>query len=259
MKTRHIIRMLAISAMAALLIPLLSACGGTSQEASKAGKLRIGVLSDVPGFGYYNETSGRSYGLEVDIALAIAEKMGCSDPVLVPVTAQDKSDKLRNGEVDILVANYVENEKRAQEFDFSTPYYYDSTSLLTERSMLYGSRDSAVPLTVGVLNGSNTKAKLEEADRDSVLENIRIRELSDYPEGSRLLELGQIDAFCAHESILRQFMNGDRELIPLYAEGKDIAYSAATLKGSALSAGVEEAVCSLLADGTVDRYAALWL
>ncbi len=259
MKTRHAGRMPAILALTAILITALSACGGAAPASSGAGQLTIGVLKDVPGFGYYNESSGRSYGLEVDIALAIAERLGDPDPVLVPVTAADKSDKLRSGEVDILVANYVKNEKRALEFDFSTPYYYDSTSLLVERSMLYDSRDSSVPLIVGTLTGSNTKAKLEAAAGEGVLENIQIHECSDYPEGSRLLELGQIDAFCAHESILRQFLSEEREIVSLYPEGGDIAYSAATLKGSELSAGVEEAVLELLSDGTIDGYAALWL
>ncbi len=259
MKTRYAGRTLAILVLTAMLITALSACGADSPAASGEGSLKIGVLGDVPGFGYYNESSGRSYGLEVDIAMAIAEKLGEKNPVIVTVTAKDKADKLRSGEVDILVANYVENAERALEFDFSTPYYYDSTSLLIERSLMYDSRDVSVPLIVGTLTGSNTKKKVEEAAGEGVLENIQIHECSDYPEGSRLLELGQIDAFCAHESILRQFLNDDREIVPLYPEGRDIAYSATTLKDSELSDRVEEAVCALLADGVIDDYVALWL
>ena len=54
--------------------------GGDKAGASGEGTLRVGVRSDVVGFGYLNENTGKYYGLEIDIAEELARRdLGCLD------------------------------------------------------------------------------------------------------------------------------------------------------------------------------------
>ena len=62
--------------------------GGDKAGASGEGTLRVGVRSDVVGFGYLNENTGKYYGLEIDIAEELARR----DLDLVDTDPEDFSE-----------------------------------------------------------------------------------------------------------------------------------------------------------------------
>ena len=49
--------------------------GSTSVYAAE-NTLTVGVRGDIMNFGYYNETTGKFYGMEIDLAYELAERLG---------------------------------------------------------------------------------------------------------------------------------------------------------------------------------------
>ncbi|MFB7850816.1 MULTISPECIES: serine/threonine-protein kinase [unclassified Streptomyces] len=102
--------------------------------------LTVGVKKDQPGLS--ERTKGGTYrGYEVDLAYAIAHDMGYSREhvVFVPVSSENRSTKLKMGEVDLVIATYsiTEERKHAKAPDYSVafagPYYVASRSFMVRR------------------------------------------------------------------------------------------------------------------------------
>ena len=137
------------AALCALLaLALLGAAAG-------AETLRVGVRDDIINFGFYNETTGKYYGLEIDLAAELAQRIGCDGVEYITVTPDTRKDMLLNGEVDVVIATYSIAESREENFDFSAPYYEDDTIIMVEKSTLFGSIRDLKDKNIGIVNGTN--------------------------------------------------------------------------------------------------------
>lgn len=124
-----------IAKVGALLITLifvfsiLSGCVTQGSEKSSLeqikvnGKVRIGVFSDKPPFGYVDE-NGENQGFDVYIAKRLAKDLlGDENAVeFVLVEAANRVEYLQSGKVDIILANFTVTEERAENVDFAKPY-----------------------------------------------------------------------------------------------------------------------------------------
>ena len=133
---------------ALLMLALLGAAAG-------AETLRVGVRDDIINFGFYNETTGKYYGLEIDLAAELAQRIGCDGVEYITVTPDTRKDMLLNGEVDVVIATYSIAESREENFDFSAPYYEDETIIMVEKSTLFGSIRDLKDKNIGIVNGTN--------------------------------------------------------------------------------------------------------
>ena len=77
---------------AMMLAIVLGACSliglsGCSSASSPTGSdtLRVGVRADIVNFGYPNEQTGKYYGMEIDLANEMANRLGYSNVELVSV------------------------------------------------------------------------------------------------------------------------------------------------------------------------------
>ncbi|WP_281656043.1 transporter substrate-binding domain-containing protein, partial [Eggerthella sinensis] len=141
--------MLALVALVlSCLLAGLAGCGGSDAKASSgSGTLRVGVRSDVVGFGYLNEATNKYYGLEIDIAEDMAARMGYADVEFVTVTPDTRKKMLVEGDVDCMIACYSVAASREENFDFSPTYYTDSSVVMVEDSSLITSVDDLKGLT----------------------------------------------------------------------------------------------------------------
>ncbi|WP_386695893.1 cysteine ABC transporter substrate-binding protein [Lonepinella sp. MS14435] len=124
----------------ALLATLLLAIGVTAcdnqeqakQEPTKvyavdrikqAGKVRIGVFSDKPPFGYVDK-DGKSQGFDVEIAKDLTKDLlGDENKVeFVLVEAANRAEYLLSNKVDIILANFTVTPARQEVVDFAKPY-----------------------------------------------------------------------------------------------------------------------------------------
>ena len=111
--------------IALLLAVALSACAliglsGCSSASSPPGSdtLRVGVRADIVNFGYLNEQTGKYYGMEIDLANEMANRLGYSKVEFVTVLPDNRKDMLLNGEVDCLVACYSKTDTRLKTSTF---------------------------------------------------------------------------------------------------------------------------------------------
>ncbi|HJA12284.1 MAG TPA: transporter substrate-binding domain-containing protein [Candidatus Mediterraneibacter merdipullorum] len=258
----------ALTAALALAAGLLAGgCGGEKSS----GTLRVGVRDDIMNFGYLNETTGKYYGLEIDIAAEMAERMGYSDVEYVTVTPDTRKDMLLAGDVDCVVATYSIADTRLENFDFSDPYYTDRTVVVVEKSTLIEDIYDLKGLNIGTMAGANASPLLatklfelgiigenviSNTDTFTQYEGVSVTKAPSYQDLDVLLEQGRVDAACMDECIAQTYMDSDRMFLE-----EEIAYQnygVATKKDSELSGEVKAAIREMLDDGTIDRLISKW-
>lgn len=254
----------------------LAGCASASDDkgtASNGETLRVGVRSDVVGFGYLNDGTGKYYGLEIDIANEMAERMGYGAVEFVSVLPENRKDMLQNGEVDCLVACYSIAESRQKNFDFSPAYYSDDSIVMVENSALIDGVDALKGKTLGTMSGSNTAPQLviklteagftsgealsaNEDNSDVVFDTFHLVQMGSYQELSKALEEGAIDAACMDGSIAKTYLDADRSILDFTIDTQE--YGVATQKDSALSQPVSAAIQGMLDDGTIAQLTDKW-
>lgn len=230
------------------------------------GVLKVGVKSDVIGFGFMDTLTNEYSGLEIDLAKKLAEYLGV-DVEFTTVTAATRSELLDSGDIDCVLATFTITDERKQSWDFTTPYYTDYVSVLVKESAGITDLAALKDKTVGVSSGSTSakslvKAMIEEGvitgegfdeetfDPSTWTDGISFKQYDDYPSISTALEADEVDAFCVDKSILAAYKTEGRTYVD--AEFSPQEYGIATTKGSGFSALCEDKVTEWLADGTID-------
>lgn len=230
------------------------------------GVLRVGVKSDVIGFGYLDPLTNEYSGLEIDLAQKLADSLGV-DIEYTTVTAATRGQLIDSGDLDCDLATFTITEERRQSWDFSTPYYTDYVSVLVEDASGISTLADLEGKTVGVSTSSTSAAKLVEAmieagvisgdnydsstfDPATWTEGVSFRQYDDYPAISTALSAGEVDAFCVDKSILAYYATEGRSFID--AEFAPQEYGVVTRKGSGFSAYCDAFIQTCLEDGTID-------
>lgn len=255
----HRLRLPVLLLLAGLLL-LLSGCEAGQQEAEGKGMLRVGVRTNVAGLGCQNPNTGRYYGLEIDLARALARRLGYEDAAFVSVTPETRETVLESGQADCVIACFSVTEDRKKRVDFSQPYYTDRLRILAERSSLIRTVRDLRGCTIAVMKDTNAMETAEEGLRQAglLLENqaVRMVEMSSYEDMDRALETGAVDAICM-DGIMAHGYEGER--ISLALRSSESEYAVATRRGSALSKPLDEALGVLLEEGFVDQLIREWL
>jgi polar amino acid transport system substrate-binding protein len=104
-------------------------------EFQSRGRLVAGVSFDIPGMGYKNPRMGAIEGFEADLARAIAEKLlGASDRVdFVQVKDEERIRALQDSLVDMVVSQLTITSDRAEQVDFTVPYYVTREAILVPK------------------------------------------------------------------------------------------------------------------------------
>lgn len=136
-------KLTALFATAALAFSL-TACNDKEQEKDnqqtsvieqikQAGKVRIGVFSDKPPFGYV-DAQGKSQGFDVEIGKAITKDLlGDESKVeFVLVDAANRAEYLLSKKVDIILANFTVTAARKEVVDFANPYMKVTLGLVSK-------------------------------------------------------------------------------------------------------------------------------
>jgi putative glutamine transport system substrate-binding protein len=236
---------------------VLTACGTSSGN-----RLKVGVRSKIPDFSYYYPESGQYYGMEIDLAKQLAADMGYDGVDFVSVSAEDREQKLADGEADCLIACYTITDERRQKFDLTPAYYTDHGVVLTEKSSLITDLKGLVGGTVGVVSGTSSGSELTAkmtADGLITAADPKGTKTVDYPSYDALaaaLESGDVDAACMDGCIAFTYENGNVQR--LKETVSDVDYGIATPKGSPLSSKIAGALEKRLEDGTMDALISKW-
>lgn len=250
----------------AVLILLAAAASGCSKTAASSGTLRVGVRDDIMNFSYLNETTGKYYGLEIDLAYQLAKELGYEEAAFTTVTPENRKQMLLDGNVDCLIAAYSISDTRLENFDFSEPYYEDKGRIMVEKSSLIENMYDLEGMNIGVLDGADTApvfavkmhelGLLPDLETDTILSNINYVRFQSYGELSDALEDGTVDAACMDGCIAQAYLNHDRTFLEVTLSDEN--YGVATQKDSALSQAVAAAVSKMRSDGTIDAVKDKW-
>jgi len=225
------------------------------QAIKDRGVLRVGVKSDVPGFGLLDPVTNEFKGMEIDMARALAKEIiGDENAVeFTPVTADTRGSLLDNGQIDMVIATFTIKPERKEQWNFSDPYYTDAVGLLVNKDAGIKSLEDLRGKTIGVALSATSKDAVIAAGEEKGWTDFEFKEFASYPEISTALAAGQIDAFSVDRSILRGYLNADRVLLDDEFSPQD--YGIATkLTNNGLAAFVNDFVNRVKGDGTLQGW-----
>lgn len=185
------------------------------QAIKDAGKLRVGVKADVPNFGLQDAATGEFSGMEIDLAYAIAERIGLTadDVEFEAVTAKTRGPLLDNGQLDLVIATFTIKPERLEQWNFTEPYYQDEVGLLVKKASGITNLAGLDGKTIGVAQGATTRDAVQvEADAAGI--KVKFLEFATYPEINAALESGRVDAFSVDKSILSGYVTDDSVILP---------------------------------------------
>jgi putative glutamine transport system substrate-binding protein len=225
--------------------------GGEQKAIAKAGRIRVGVKSDVPGFGLLN-AKGDYEGLEIEIARLVAREMlgSGSRAVFTTVSTRSRGPLLKSGEVDIVVATYTATDERKKEFNFTSPYYTDSVGILVKKDAGISGLADFAGKTVGVLQGATSRKALEDAAKARGLA-LNYAEFATFPEIKTALVAGRVQGFAVDKPILRAYLDEGTEILPDSFAPQDYGI-ASRLADKKFAAYLDGLVKKWKSDGTLD-------
>ncbi|MBI5717166.1 MAG: ABC transporter substrate-binding protein [Burkholderiales bacterium] len=113
---------LALTALALLATLPLAARADQLADILQRKELRCGTFADVPPFAAPDPKTREMVGHDVDICQAIAKRLGVAAKV-TPLSVEARVPEVKLGRVDITVANLAYTLGRAEQIQFSDPYY----------------------------------------------------------------------------------------------------------------------------------------
>ncbi len=120
------------------------------------GTIIAGVSFDIPGMGYKNPRTGLIEGFEADLARAIAEKLlGAPDRIdFYQITDEKRIPALQSDLVDMVLSQLTITPDRAEQVDFSIPYYITREGLLVPKGSDIRGLDDLKGKRIAVTEGS---------------------------------------------------------------------------------------------------------
>lgn len=111
----------------------LAAWADQWQEIQQRKELRCGTFADVPPFAAPDPKTREMVGFDVDLCTAIAKHLGLTAKI-TPLSVEARVPEVKMGRVDITVANLAYTLGRAEQIQFSDPYYLAKEMLAVKAS-----------------------------------------------------------------------------------------------------------------------------
>jgi polar amino acid transport system substrate-binding protein len=225
-------------------------------QIQQRGYLVVGVKDNLRPLGFTNET-GELNGLEIDLAHWLAEQiLGDSQAVsFKPLANQDRLSALLNHEVDLVIARLSFTVSRSRLIDFSHPYYFDGTALVTQSSALHRLSDLQHQ-PIAVLNESDTIAIIR-----AQIPTAHLVGVASYEAAKNLLETGQAIAFAADASVLTGWIqeSPSYHLLPFLLSAEALAVGMPRgLQYDTLRRQVNQAIDQWLHMGQLEERVEFW-
>ena len=254
-------KLIAFICLITLIITIASGCGNDNaalKEIKDKGTIRVGVKTDVPGFGYYNSETKEFEGLEIDLARLIAgDILGDENAVeFTGVTAQTRGPMLENGELDMVIATFTITEERKKSYNFTQPYFHDEIGFLVKVDSDMKKIEDIDGKTIGIAQSGTAKDALV-AESEKLGISLNFSERASYPELKAALIAGEIDAFSVDKSILIGYSDAQTRILDDGFNPQD--YGIATkLENTQLAEHLDGFLGSIMEDGQFDEILDRW-
>ena len=164
------------------------AAARTLDEIIASKKLIVGINPTLPPLGVFNDKN-QIDGVDVDIAKAIAEKLGVTLEI-VQVGSPDRIPFVSSGKIDMVMGAMTWTEERAKAIDFTVPVYTEVLGVLTTKAKPWTDwkqLDDASVRLVQVRGTTPVKFISEKLPKAQVLL------LDNYPDAVRAIAQGRAD------------------------------------------------------------------
>lgn len=157
-------------ARAGVTLAVLTALGATAQadqlqDVLQRKELKCGTFSDVPPFAAPDPKTREMAGFDVDMCRAIAKRLGVAASI-TPLSVEARVPEVKLGRVDVTIANLAYTLSRAEQIQYSDPYYIAKEMLAVKESDPGTSKDDFKGKRLAATKGSTSELsiKLNESD-----------------------------------------------------------------------------------------------
>ena len=246
----------------------LAACGGSasseavsSEEATSeaaalttvnAGKLTMSTNAAFPPYEMTTD-SGELEGIDIDVAAAVAEKLGLE----LQVDDMDFDAALlaaQNGKSDIVMAGVTVTDERQKVMDFSDTYAEGIQSIIVPEDSDIASADDLTGKAIGTQRGTTGYSYcIDDYGEDSVVP------FDDGATAVQNLLAGKVDCVVIDKAPAQEYVKANAGLTILDTEYANEDYAIGMAKdNTALQEALNKALAELKADGTIqsiiDKY-----
>lgn len=158
------------SVLAALaLSPLAVSAGHADQLSDVMSKksLSCGVYADVPPFSAPDPQTRELVGMDVDLCKALAKHMGV-ELELKPLSVEARIPEVKMGRVDVIFANLAYTKSRAEQIQFSDPYYIAKETLVVRAANADQPKSFFKGKRISSTKGSTSEQSIRLADATPV-------------------------------------------------------------------------------------------
>ncbi len=172
----------------------------------QSGVIKMGYRENSPPFSFLNQNKFPD-GYTVELCQIFADELapqlglGKLDVKWVPVTAQNRFQSLKNGDIDLECGNSTQTLARRADFDFSLMTFVDGASLLYRGGEAPKSLDDLKGQRVAVVSGTTTESTLEELIKLAKLQVILLK-VKDHDAAMNALKDKSATAYAADRTVL---------------------------------------------------------
>lgn len=264
-------KVLTIALAGALSVSMLAGCGAdkkdeTQEDNSLAkvqeqGYFTLGLDADFAPMGFTQE-DGQIVGFDIDLANAVAEKMGVTVEVK-PIDWNAKSMELSTGKIDVIWNGFSISDERRQEVLFSNPYLSTKQSIIVKADSDIKTKADLAGKKIALQDGSTSEDAVK-ADEETY-NSIGDENISRFQENSQVLmevDAGRADAAVIDEIFVRYYLQKENMLdkFVVLEEGFDEEdYGVGGRLGDyALMEAINKALDECKADGTTSEISMKW-
>lgn len=255
---KKLAKILSLVLAVSMLVVCFAACEGNKDEDAK---IVFGTNAEFPPFEFVpggEGVIGEYDGIDMAIAKQIAEDNG-KKAVIENMEFDSLLIALKNGQVDAVIAGMTIDPERAEEVDFSIPYYNATQVMIVKEDSEIASAADMADKKIAVIQGYTGESCVKDLGKDGGYEYESFKKGTD-----AVLELvnGKCDVVVIDSATAKKYVS-DNEGLKIVEDAEAFAkeqYGIAVKKGNTeLLEQINEALEKMLEDGTIadwaDKYA----
>lgn len=242
--------LLAILLLAGVLAPLLTACGsaghGAENPVQKSGVLRVGTEGVYSPFSYHDPANGQLAGYDIDVANAVAAKLGVRTE-FVETPWDSIFAALGANRFDVVANQVTINPERQAKYDMSEPYSVGDGVIVTRANDTSISSPADLKGKVAAETATSNWAQVA---RDA---GARVEVVDGFTQAIKLLNQGRVDTTINDSIAVHAYLaeTGDTSVKIAGTTGQKSEQGFAARKNSGLLPGINKALDELREDGTL--------
>ncbi|MCK6406340.1 MAG: amino acid ABC transporter substrate-binding protein [Rhodocyclaceae bacterium] len=196
----------ALAFVSALSVAVPAMADATLAKIKDSGTIKLGYRENSPPFSFQGN-DGKPHGYSVDlcriVADEVARQLGIAklDVRWVMVSAQNRFEALKRGDIDLECGNSTQTLSRRADFDFSVMTFVDGAGLLFRAGEKPASIDDIKGQRVAVVRGTTTEKLLDELVAAAKL-GVRLIKVEDHDDAIKALADKTATAYAADRTVL---------------------------------------------------------